>query len=56
MLTKSSGKEIEENNNVQIICVLDKLSSNSKDRYDLSIDFHRKITSVPEKSTENKTN
>ena len=40
-LTNSSGKEIEENDNDHVICLMHKLLSSSRDSDDLSIGFYR---------------
>ena len=41
--TSSSGKEREEIDNAQVICLLHKFLSSSRDSDDLSIGFHRSI-------------
>ena len=40
-MTNSSGKEIEEIDNAQVLCLLHKLELSSRDNDDLSIGFHR---------------
>ena len=52
-LSSSSGKEIEEIDNAQGICLLRKLISSSRDSDDLSIGFHRSFD-VREKKLTNK--
>ena len=40
-LTSSSGKEIEEIDNAQVVCLMHKLISSNRDSEDSSIGFHR---------------
>ena len=54
-LTCSSGKEIEENDNAHIICLMHKLIASSGDSDDLSIGFHRCNAVRERKLTNNKS-
>ena len=54
-LTISSGKEIEEIDNVYGICLMHKLISSRRDSDDLSIGFHRSNAVRQRELTNNKT-
>ena len=54
-MTSSSGKEIEEIDNAQVLCLMHKLISSSGDIDDLSIGFHQCNEVQERELTNNKT-
>ena len=55
ILTSKGGKEIDETDNPQIICVGNMLFSSSKDSGDLSITFYQTTTNREQEFNSNKT-
>ena len=55
-MTSSCGKEIEENDNALVFCLMHKIISISRDSDDLSIGFHRSNEVRKKELTNNKRN